>query len=180
MTTAQDELIQRVGGYIRHNATKEPAAIRELVIEGHARLAGLLSGLSAAQATFKPAPDVWSALEVMAHVVTAKRGVARICARLARGEQVANFGGEGEEQNGVTRGAFASLAEATAAAETADQELVAFIDGLSDEANTTTRYKHFLFGDLNCREWAVFQRVHDGDHSNQMQQITSAPGYPAS
>ena len=179
MTAAQDELIERVGGYIRHNATKEPAAIRDLVIAGHAQLAGLLSGVSEQQAAFKPAPDVWSMQELMAHVVTAKRGVARICARLARGEQVANFGGEGEEQDGVTRGAFASLAEATAAAETANEELVAFIGGLSDEASTTARYTHFLFGDLNCREWAVFQRVHDGDHSNQVQQITSAPGYPA-
>jgi len=47
------------------------------------------------------------------------------------------------------------------------------------QANVETRFGHFLFGELNALEWAVFQRVHDGDHSNQIQQITSATGYPA-
>lgn len=179
MTTAQDEMIERIGGYIRHNAEKEPAAIRSLVQEANERLAGLLDGMSEGQAAFKPAPDVWSVVELMAHVVTAKHGVARICERLARGEQVANFGVEGEEQNGVTRGAFASLSDARPAAQSAHDELLAFIDGLSGGENVDARYKHFLFGELNCREWAVFQRVHDFDHSNQIEQILAAPGYPA-
>ena len=179
MASTPPDVIERVTGYIRHNATKEPQTIRELVQKGHDQLAGLLEGMSEEQAAFKPGPDDWSVLELMAHVVTAKRGVARICARLARGEQVTNFGGEGEEQDGVTRGAFASLAEARSAMDAAHRELLDFIDGPLAQADLETRFRHFIFGELSCREWAAFQRVHDGDHAGQIGQITSAPGYPA-
>ncbi len=178
MASRPPELIERLTGYIHHNATKDPAAIRALVQEGHDKLVGLLDVMSDAQAAFKPAPDVWSVLEVLGHVVTAKSGVARICDRLARGETPTNRGAEGEEQDGITRDRFASIADARPAIESAHQELLAFIDGPLASANTDARFKHFVFGDLNCREWAAFQRVHDGDHSQQIEQVTTAPGYP--
>lgn len=178
MTTAQDELSARVRAYIEHNAAKEPPAIRALVQKGQDQLLGLIDGLTEEQAAFKPGPDDWSVLELMAHIVTAKRGVARICRRLARGERVSDFGGEREEQDGIARGAFASLAEARAALKEADGELLAFVDTLSPETNVEARCEHFLFGPLNCKEWAVLQRVHDGDHAGQLEQIKAAPGFP--
>jgi hypothetical protein len=181
MTTIPTEVIDRVTGYIRHNATKEPQALRGLVQQGHDHLSGLIDALSEEQARWKPGADDWCTLEVLQHVVTAKRGVARICQRLASGEQVADFGGEGEEQDGVmSKRTFASLAEARAALGEAHQGLIAFIDGPLAAANVETRFRHFIFGELNCREWAAFQRVHDGDHSGQIEKITSAPGFPAS
>jgi hypothetical protein len=183
MTTVSDDLRERLVGYIGDNARKDPAAIRALVEKGHAQIMGNLQAMSDEQARFKPASDVWSALEVMAHVVTAKRGTARICDRLARGDVPAGFGGEGEDnasrQDGISDGAFASVAQAAAAAQAGHDALLAFVDTLSPETDTNTRYNHFVFGDLNCREWAVFQRVHDGDHSQQLDQIKAAEGYPA-
>ena len=178
MAARPPELIERLTGYIQHNATKDNTALRDLVQQGHDQLLGLLDGISETQAQFKPAPDVWSVLELLGHVVTAKSGVARICARLARGETPTNRGAEGEEQDGVTRDRFASLAEARPALEAAHKELLAFIDGPLASANTDARFKHFVFGNLNCREWAAFQRVHDGDHAQQIEQIIAAPGYP--
>ena len=179
MTTAQDEMIDRITSYIKHNAQKEPAALRELVQQGHAQLAGLLDGLSDAQATFKPGADDWCVLEVLQHVATAKRGVARICTRLAAGETLAGTGREGDEQDGVMGPkTFSSLAEARDVLESAHQELLDFVEGLSATVDLDARFNHFLFGDLNCREWAAFQRVHDGDHSNQIEQIMAAPGFP--
>jgi hypothetical protein len=178
MTTPREELIERATGFIHKNATKDPAAMHQIVQQGHDQLTGLLDTMSDQQAAFKPAPDVWSVLELMAHVVTAKGGVARICQRLARGETPANRGAEGEEQDGISRLTYTSLAEVRPALDEAHRELLAFIDGPLAGANTQARFKHFVFGDLNCAEWAVFQRVHDGDHSGQVQQITSAPGYP--
>jgi hypothetical protein len=74
---------------------------------------------------------------------------------------------------------YAPLAAAREALEEALKGLLEFIDGAMAQANVETRLGHFLFGELNALEWAVFQRVHDGDHSNQIQQITSATGYPA-
>ena len=179
MTTAPDEVVDRITSYIRHNAGKEPQALRTLVEQGHAQLTRLLDGLTAEQAAFKPALDVWSVMELLQHVTTAKRGVARICEQLSRGEQLAGQGREGDEQDGVMGPKmFSSLAEARGVLESAHQELLDFVGGLSAAADLDARFNHFLFGDLNCREWAAFQRVHDGDHSNQIEQIMAAPGFP--
>ena len=38
----------------------------------------------------------------------------------------------------------------------AHRELLAFVDGPMAQADTETRFNHFVFGDLNCREWATF------------------------
>lgn len=178
-TTFPSDVIERITGYIRHNATKEPQALHTLVQQGHEQLGGLIASLSEEQARWKPGAE-WCALELLHHVVSAKRGVARICQRLASGESIPGAGREGGEQDGITRGEpFASLAEAGAAMDAAHQDLLAFIDGPMATANTETRFNHFVFGELNCREWAAFQRVHDGDHSGQIEKIKSAAGYPA-
>jgi hypothetical protein len=181
MATARPpELIERVKGYIQHNATKEPAAIRELVHQGHDQLAVMLERMTEEQAVFKPGPDDWSVLELLHHVISAKRGVARTCSTLGRGEPIAGRGREGDEQDGMMgKETYASLAEARGALEEAHRQMLAFLDSELPAAQTELRFNHFLFGDLNAPEWAVFQRVHDGDHRNQIEQITSAPGYPA-
>jgi hypothetical protein len=177
--TAREALLARARAFIERKAQEDPAAIREAVQQGQDQLAGVIEGLSAEQATFKPADDVWSVLEVLAHVVTAKGGVARICERLARGETVSGFGAEGERrQDGVTRESFATLDQVREALNTAHGELLAFVDERLAEGDADTRYTHFIFGDLNCREWAAFQRVHDADHSIQIEQVKAAPGYP--
>ena len=179
-TAPASEVVERITSYIQHNAAKDAPALHELVQTGHERLVGLLDGLSPQQAAFKPTPDVWCVLEVLHHVASAKRGVARICERLATGEQIPGAGREGDEQDGITRGEpFATLAEARTAMDGAHRELLAFIDGPLSSANTDARFNHFVFGDLNCREWAAFQRVHDGDHAGQIEQVKSAEGYPA-
>jgi hypothetical protein len=181
MTTAQEDVIERVGGYIRHNAGKEPAAIRRLVQQGHEQLTGLLDGMTEQQATFKPRSEDWSVLELLHHVISAKRGVARTCSMLGRGEPVAGLGREGDEQDGMMgKRTYASLAEAREALEEAHQQIVVFMDTEMAQAQLELRFKHFLFGDLTSLEWAVFQRVHDGDHSNQIGQITSVTGFPGS
>jgi hypothetical protein len=179
-TDAQVELRERIGGYITHNAAKSPEALRALVERGHAELLTSFEGLSPQQASFKPAPDVWSVLQVLDHVVTAKRGVARICVRLALGDVPPGTGQEGDAQgqDGVTDRHFASVEEAAASANAEHAGLLAFIDGLSPETSVEARFTHFVFGALNCREWAAFQRVHDGDHMGQIRQVLASPGFP--
>ena len=182
MTTLPDDVQERVGSYISHQAVKAPQALLEIVQKGHEKLLGLVDGMSEAQAKFKPADDVWSVLEVLDHVVTAKRGVARTCVTLARGETPRGIGEEGQEataQDGITGKHFSSITGARSAAEEAHAEMIDFIIGLSDDVNLDARFKHFVFGPLNCREWAAFQRVHDGDHAQQIEQVVAADGYPA-
>jgi hypothetical protein len=180
MTTEQLAMADRIRSYIQHNATKEPGSIRDMVQKGHAQVTALIEGLSPEQVTFKPSADDWSVLETLRHVVAAKRGVARACARLARGEKIEGLGAEGQEQDGVMGREYASLGEARQAMDAAQADLLAFLDGLaSSKPNVEARFNHFIFGDLNCLEWAVFQRVHDGDHANQIEQVRAAPGFPA-
>ncbi len=181
-TELQSDVRERVGGYIKHNASKSNEAVLDLIQHGHEQLMGLIEGLSDEQATFKPSAEEWSVLDTMQHVVAAKKGVAHMCEALARGEEPGGIGGEGEDtqqQDGVTGRTYDSLAEAVEAAVAAQDELVAFVSKVSDESNTELTYDHFLFGPLNCREWAVFQRVHDGDHGGQIEKVKAADGYPA-
>ena len=180
-TELQSEVQERVTGYIKHNASKSNEAVLGLIGQGHTQLMEVIDGLSDEQATFKPSADDWSVLDTMQHVVAAKKGVARMCAQLARGEQPGGIGGEGQEtqkQDGVTGRSYATLAEATTAAVASHEELVAFVNGLTEASNTDETFDHFLFGPLNCREWAVFQRVHDGDHGGQIDKIKAAGGFP--
>lgn len=180
MTTEQLSMQDRIRAYLQHNAAKPPQEIAALVEKGHVQLFALIEGLSEAQASFKPSADEWSVLETMRHVVAGKRGVVYICRRLARGEAPRNVGGEGQAsaQDGVMGEEFATLAEARAAALAAHEDLLSFVREISSETNAEARYPHLIFGELNCREWAVFQRVHDGDHAGQIEQILAAPGFP--
>jgi hypothetical protein len=181
MTTVPDDEVTKLVSYLKYQAEKEPEAIREFVQGSHDSLLGILDGITEEQAAFKPSADVWSVLEVLDHVVTAKREVCRLCTGLASGKTYDGVGPEEERatvQDGLSRVHFESLDDARSAAETEHAGLLAFIDGISPETNVEARYKHFIFGALNCREWAAFQRVHDLDHRNQIEQVKAAPGYP--
>ena len=170
MVTISDDVRERLVSYLKHQAGKSPQAIKELVQKGHDQLLDRFDGLSEEQATFKPEPDVWSVVEVLQHAAPAKRSVANLCVTLARGATPERGGGDTT---------YASLAEARSALEAAHMELLAFVDGLSPDVNVEARFEHSFFGELNCLEWAAFQRVHDGDHAGQIDQIRAATGFPA-
>ena len=170
-TEAPSEVRERITGYIKHNANKSNQAVLDLVEQGHHQLVGLLDGLSDKQAAFKASAEDWSVLEVLRHVVGSKRGVARRCSVLARGEASASF----EPADEV--GAFASLSEARAALDAGHQELLSSVRALTPDANVGVTFDHPFFGALNCREWAVFQRIHEGDHAGQIEKIKAAEGF---
>ncbi len=181
MTTVPEDVVTRLVSYLKHQAKKEPESIQGLVQGGHDSLLTVLDAMTEEQAKFKPSTDIWSALEVLEHVVTGKHEVLRLCTGLAHGETYAGVGPDEESatiQDGITRVHFESLADARAAAESEHAEQLTFIASLSPETDVEARYSHFIFGALNCREWAVFQRVHDLDHGNQVEQVKAAPGYP--
>ena len=173
VSVPDDDLKERVLSYIAHQSQKEPEAIAGAVEKGHDQLVGLLDGLSDEQATFKPSAEDWSVLEVLRRVVGSKRGVARRCSVLSRGEASASF----EPADEV--GAFASLSEARAALDAGHRELVSAVRTLTPDANVDVTFDHPFFGPLNCRAWAVFQRVHEGDHAGQIEKVKAADGFPA-
>ena len=173
MVSVPDDVKERVLSYIAHQSEKQPEGIAGVVEQGHDQLVDLLEGLSDEQAAFKASAEDWSVLEVLRHVVGSKRGVARRCSVLARGEASASF----EPADEV--GSFPSLSEARAALDAGHRELLASVRAPTPDANVDVTFDHPFFGPLNCREWAVFQRVHDGDHAGQIEKIKAADGFPA-
>ena len=173
MVTVTDEVRERLLSYVNRQVSKGPDSIKSAVEKGQKQLLGVMDGLSEEQAAFKPDADTWSVVEVLRHVVDAKRHNAAWCTALASGETIA-----GQAQPGRTDVELSSLAAARSALEASHGELVAVVASFSPATNLEARYEHPWFGLLNCQEWAVFQRIHDGDHAEQIEQVKAAAGFP--
>lgn len=172
--TLPDEVRERVVSYISHQAQKDLGAIRGLIEDGRGRLLAQLDGLSEEQAAFRPGADQWSVVEVLRHVAAAERWAAGIAAGLARGrspDDERRAGDQGTE-------AVASLADGRRTIEESHREMLAVVDALPAEPDAQATADHPFFGPLTCKQWLVFQRVHDLDHCGQIEQIRAAPGFP--
>lgn len=167
MATVSNDLRERLLSYVRHQVAKGPDGIREAVQKGHDQILELIDGLSDEQAKFKSGPDDWCVLELLRHVEESKRGTARRCVQLARGEHPPAI----EVVGTIEQPPFASVAEARAALDGAHRALLDFVASISPETDVESTSAHPSFGPLNCLEWAVFERVHEGDHVNQIEQI---------
>ena len=156
--------------FIAEHSVEEPARIAAIVQEGHDEILAAIAPLTDAQAKQKPSDDDWSVLDAMAHVVTTKQVCAGLCGSLAGGARPPGIGPEWEEepaQDGITNVSFETLAAAREAAESVHQQLLEIISKL-ESANLDVSFKHYIFGPMNAREWAIFQRIHDGDHISQI------------
>ncbi len=177
-----DDALNYVLTFIKDTAAKPPAGIAAAVQEGHDHVLRNIDGVTDAQATWKPAPGQWSILETMAHIVTVKRVTVALSAHLGAGNMPPGFGPhleKEESQDGVTLAKFETIAEARESAQSAHDELLALIEKV-DGMDRDTRFRHFFFGSMNAREWACFQRIHDGDHFPQLESVRLSPGFPAS
>ena len=169
-----EDVRERTISYVRHNVAKGPEAVRDVVRKGQQQVLVLIDGMTEEQAAFKPNAETWSVIEVLHHVAESHRSLAHRCAILARGEALPDI----ETVGGLASEAPATLKDARVELKAAHAEMRAFVDSLTPEANTEATLAHPWFGPLNCIEWPVFQRVHDGDHINQIEQLKAAPGYP--
>ncbi|MEX2247288.1 MAG: DinB family protein [Dehalococcoidia bacterium] len=166
--------------FIREQGARSNGEIEAVVQEGQDALLAAIAGLSDGQASFKPSDGEWSILDAMAHVVTTKQVVVALCGNLGRGERPPGIGPEWEEeraQDGITAVSFTTIADARAAAQAAHGELLALIRAFDASTNLEVRFRHYIFGALNAREWSVFQRIHDGDHTPQIERLMVAPGF---
>ncbi|HUF54245.1 MAG TPA: DinB family protein [Dehalococcoidia bacterium] len=166
--------------FVAEHSVKSPAEIETVVQAAHDEMMAAIEGLSEEQASWRTADGEWSVLEAMAHLVTTKRTMAGLARTLAAGQRPpgAEQFEEMAAQDGQVMVSPASLAEARQMAEEAHERWLAVIRAL-DTADTETRFKHYIFGAMNAREWSVFQAVHDGDHTPQMLRVRGAPGFPA-
>jgi len=164
-----DDVRERVTAYIKHQATKSPPAIVDLVSATQERLLEIVSPLDEALAARQPAPDEWSVHDLVRHVISAEGGVAKLVHGLARGTRPDMRGvGIGSMVDAGSYGELLGQLRATNAA------LLDAIKTLPAAPDTQTVAPHPFFGDLNCLEWAAFQRVHDADHVQHAEKILAA------
>jgi DinB superfamily len=164
-----EDVRERVRSYIQHQAQKPKEEIAEMVAESQGRLLGVLSAHDDESAAKPEAAGEWCLHDLTRHVVGSEEGVARLVERLARGETAKREGQPGQMVDGD--GGYRALLDRL---RTANASMLAAIRALPADPDTETKSPHPFFGDLNCYEWAVFQRVHDSDHIQHAQKIIAA------
>lgn len=162
---------KRIRSYLEAQAAKlPPAAIVDKVRAAMADLEAAAATVPAGRFAERPAPEEWSANEVMGHVIAA--GV------YFGGGIVSAIDGTPPPPRMKDEGAVG--APVRAAAEwsgllSRDREAL-FERVLRAEplANLERPIEHRMFGPLNWREALLFMRLHDLDHAGQLQKITDA------
>jgi hypothetical protein len=163
-----EDVRERVIGYIQHQAQKPKDEIADMVAESQGRLMGVLSAHDEASAAKPEAPGEWCLHDLTRHVVNAEEGVARLVEMLAQGKSAKR------EESPGTLADDASYAALVEQLRSVNEKMLAAIRGLPADADTQTKSPHPFFGELNCYEWAVFQRVHDADHIQHAEKIIAA------
>jgi uncharacterized damage-inducible protein DinB len=173
MATMTDEQ-KRIRGYLEAQGAKlPPTAIIEKVREAMGKLRAAALAVPAARFADAPAPDEWSANEVMAHVVDAGRHFGEGILRALDGRP------PGERRHADERPAAPPRHTAAQWLTMLDRDRETLFDRAL-RADPTTRLEqsisHGFFGMLNWRETLLFIRVHDLDHAGQLEKIAAALG----
>ncbi len=166
-----DDIRERVVSYIRHQAGKSRAAVIDLVSTNQAELLKIMAGVDAAMVERQPTPDEWSLHELLRHVIAAEGAVATLIEKLARSEQPPELRRAIGMMGDDSSASFAALVERL---RDVNQRLLDVISALPPEPDMSMQAVHPFFGDLNCMEWAVFQRIHDADHIQHAGKILAA------
>lgn len=165
-----EDVARRVVSYMKHQAAKPREQITDLVVDSQRRLLAIIEGVDDARASRPESPGEWSIRELTRHVIAAEEGVAGLIEALGRGATPRPRAGLGSmiPDNGEP---FLQL---VARLRDVNGRLLAAIRELPPEPDLAASYPHPFFGQLNCLEWAVFQRVHDEDHIRQAEKILAA------
>ncbi|HYM16365.1 MAG TPA: DinB family protein [Dehalococcoidia bacterium] len=167
-----EDVIARVTSYIRHQAGKGPAAVAGIVADSQGRLLAAMEAVAEPTTTRVPAPGEWCVRELLRHVIDAENGVATTVERLAVGTPISldarRAVGMKKDDDGRP---YAQMLDELRAA---NQRLQDVIAALPPEPDMVLRAPHPFFGDLNCIEWAAFQKVHDEDHIQHTAKILAA------
>lgn len=169
------DLRERAISYIRHQAAKPRDELVRIVAAGQERLLKVVEDVADDVTTVRPTPDEWSLRELMLHVVAAQHAVAGLLSRMTTGERVEIKNpdaaiGMALPDDGSPH---ATLIERLRAG---NEQMLAAVRRLPDEPDLTITPPHPWFGQLNCLEWAAFQRLHDEDHIQHAQKILAAVG----
>jgi hypothetical protein len=162
----------RIRSYLTAQSAKlAPPEIVDKVRAAMDQLRSALVGVPSARFDERPAPEEWSANEVMAHVVTAGRYFGDALVRLLDG--LPGGGVRDRLERDVPRQSadlWWALLERDRAA------LFERVRGADPQSRLEGTVDHPFFGPLNWRETLLFMRLHDLDHAGQLQKIGAALG----
>lgn len=161
--------------WIHDTASKPDAKLLELIEERKKGFGRSLEGVTPGQSKFVPEEGQWCIDDVLRHLAHANNRVAGLIEALTNG----NVPG-GEPAMGYVPQDDRSFDEVKSDLMDSFEVLREDFANVTDpEANLDVKYKHPFFGELNAREWFVFNFVHASAHIQQIERIKSTPGYPS-
>ena len=159
-----------------------------------ARLLQSVEGLSGAEQNFRPAPEKWSAAEIVEHLSIIERRVAKlVAALLEKAEAQARPRDAGEPFAPVSVAEFVerSRAQKFDAPENVRPEGLPLADSLSNLRDSraalralrprveradgrAVRYPHPAWGPLDLYQWVAFVGAHEARHLAQIEALKEA------
>lgn len=176
-----------------YHSIDEILAANESALE---RFQPAVTGLSAAQESFRPAADRWSIAEIVEHVALVNRNILRLVTQL---HQQALAQGAGPAQP-IAQPQLLAVADPHRKRRVEAPERVlpqggkAVADSLRSMEETLLGFRHFQsqleaidltgptvahrLGELNVLQWMVLLGEHQHRHLDQIAEVKSSPGYP--
>jgi hypothetical protein len=157
------------------------------------------AGLSEAQARYRSSDDGWSILEIVEHVAIVERriveqmaakmpdGPAPSAAKLSGPARFARLDGiiPSRDQRRLSApepfrptGAFPDIAAALAAFVDARARGIAMAAAAGPDVTARVLVSR-AWGELDLEEWLYFGSLHVARHTEQLEEIKQAPGFPA-
>lgn len=171
MTQPQSEA-ERIRSYLIAQAAKLPLpSLIEKVRTDTTPLKDAAAIVPADRFTERPAEGEWSAAEVWTHILEMnEHGAKAIPAIIARGEIPPRAD---DVISGETRAGLSTGQDYYANYLSRRETLLTYVASATGDEHLDVKIHHFMFGDLNWREWLLFMRVHDLDHLRQLQSIAA-------
>jgi uncharacterized damage-inducible protein DinB len=161
---------ERIRSYLQAQAHK--LTIPELADKVRRDMEQVREALTAVPAdafSTRPAQGEWSANEVAAHLTSSSAALAE--------------GIRGAIDSGATPAGATDRIEPTDEQRSGEEwwrtllsdreAILARARQASGDEHLDIKWNHPMFGDLNWREWLLFMRVHDLDHTRQLQSIAA-------
>ncbi len=136
-----------------------------------------LEGVTDQQAAWEPGigegEEAWGILQVAQHLLRSTQNVMPIIEATARGETAP------KDPPGTREGAPATLAEVRRALIEQSEDFATLRRRLPGRPDLEATVDHAFFGPLNSRAWFLFQRLHDADHTRQVETLKASEGFPS-
>ncbi len=171
MIERSPEALAELRAVIRREGHKEPIALNVLSERAHRRVINAVEALTDEQGNWTAGEAHDSILDVMRHLAASKRRTARVCTALSLGEPP-------PELSDAPSLALPSLTWARLALDDAQQKVHSFVDTLWPMTDLTRTHDEEALGPLNCKEWAVWQALHDAEHAAEIERTIGHAEFP--